>query len=108
MSDRGILAAKSNSKEKWRTLHMYTREGRDRDLQQINARFQVIANYINSYNMKETDPNALQYSGVYCSNSVADEFEIFSTNIPDQRKTISELNKCFETCFLLSKSSDNL
>jgi hypothetical protein len=56
--------------------------------------------------MKETNPNVLQYYGVYCSNNAADLFERFSTNTPDDRKTISELQKCVEIDFLLSTSAD--
>jgi hypothetical protein len=108
MSDRGTPAAESKSKPKWPALHMYIGEGKDRDRQQINAWFGAVVNYINCYGIKETDPDVLQYYGVYCSNSAADNFKIFSTDIPDERKIISELNKCFKTYFLPSTSSDDL
>jgi ATP phosphoribosyltransferase regulatory subunit HisZ len=40
---------------------MYTEEGKDKDCQQINTLFQAVTNYMNSYGIKETDPDALQY-----------------------------------------------
>jgi hypothetical protein len=45
---------------------------------------------------------------VYYSNSVADQFEIFGTDTPDERRTIPELMNCYETYFLLSTSLDDL
>jgi hypothetical protein len=38
---------------------MYTGEGKDRDPQQINVWFHAIANNINSYDIKKTDPDRL-------------------------------------------------
>jgi hypothetical protein len=58
--------------------------------------------------MKETNSDVLQYYGTYFSNSVVDQFEIFNTNIPDDRKTIPELKRYFETYFLPSTSLDDL
>jgi hypothetical protein len=100
MSDRGTPTAKSESKPKWPALHMYTGVGKDRDPQRINAWFQLVTNYINNYGIKKTDPDAPQDYGVYSSNSIVDQFEIFSTDITEERKTIPELKKCFETYFL--------
>jgi hypothetical protein len=108
MSDRGTPATESKSKPQWPTPDMYTGEGKDRDLQQINALFRAVANYINSYGIKNTGPDALQYYGTYCSNSVADQFKIFRTDIPDETKIIPELKKYFETYFFSLTSSDDL
>jgi hypothetical protein len=63
MLDRGTPAAESKSKSKWHAPHMDTGEVKGRDPQQINAWFRVVANYINSYGIKETDLDALQYYG---------------------------------------------
>jgi hypothetical protein len=37
---------------------MYTGKGKDRDPQQINAWFQALTNYINSYGIKKSDSDA--------------------------------------------------
>jgi hypothetical protein len=108
MSDRGTAAAESNSKPRWPATHMCTGEGKDRDPQQVITWFPAVANYINNYGMKETDPNAHQYHGVYCSNCTGNLFEMFSTNTPDDRKAITDIKRCFETCFLPSTSSDDI
>jgi hypothetical protein len=50
---------------------------------------------MNSYGIKETNLDALQHHGMYCNNSAADQFEIFSTDTSDEKKTLSELKKCF-------------
>jgi hypothetical protein len=39
---------------------------------------------------------------------MADQFEIFSMDTPDERKTIPEVKKCFETYFLPLTLSDEL
>jgi ribosomal protein S19E (S16A) len=59
MSDRGTPAAESKSNPKWPAPYMYTGEGKDRDPQQINIWFQAIANYMNSYGIKETNLDAV-------------------------------------------------
>jgi hypothetical protein len=87
---------------------MYIEEGKDKDLRQINTWFWAVANYINSYGIKETDLDTLQYYGAYSNNSVVDQFKIFSTDIPDERYTIPVLKRCFETYFLLFTTLDNL
>jgi hypothetical protein len=43
------------------------------------------------------DPYALQYYGAYCSNSAVNQCKIFSTNTPDEQKTIPELKKYIKT-----------
>jgi hypothetical protein len=85
-----------------------TQEKEKTDTQQINAWFRAVANCINSYGIKKTDIDVLQYYGAYCSNSTADQFEIFSTEIPDERKTIPVLKKCFNTYFLPVTTLDDL
>jgi hypothetical protein len=62
---------------------------------------------MNSYGIKETNPDTLQHYGAYFNNSVADQFEIFSTDTSDEKKTLSELKKCFEKYILLLASSDD-
>jgi hypothetical protein len=69
---------------------------------------QAVANNIKSYGIKATDPDVLQYYEAYCSKSITDEFEKFSTDAPDERKKIPELKKCFKIYFLPSISSDDL
>jgi hypothetical protein len=46
--------------------------------------------------------------GAHCSNSAVDQFNIFSTDTPDEGKSIPEYKKCFKTYILPSTSSDNL
>jgi hypothetical protein len=48
---------------------------------------------MNSYGIKETNPDALQHYGAYCSNSAVDQFKIFSTDTPDEKKTHPELKR---------------
>jgi hypothetical protein len=78
------------------------------DPQRIYVSFQAVVNNIKSFGMTTTYPDALQYERAYWSNSAVDQFKIFSTDIPDERKTIPEFKKCFKAYFLPSKSSDSL
>jgi hypothetical protein len=54
------------------------------------------------------NPDSLQYCGAYYSNSIVDQFKIFSTDTSDKGKAILELKNCFETFFLSTILSDDL
>jgi hypothetical protein len=108
MSDRGTQAAKSKSNPKLPAPYLYTGEGKNRDFQWRDTWFQAVANYNISIGIKKTNPDPLQYFVTYCSNSVADQFEILSKDTPAELVTIPELMWNFETYFLLLTSSDDL
>jgi hypothetical protein len=87
---------------------MYSGEGKDRDPLRINSWFRAVGNYIKSFNITDSDPDALQYYGAYCKDSAADQFEIFCSDTENDTKTVPGLKKCFETYFLPSTSIDDL
>jgi hypothetical protein len=53
------------NKPKWLAPHMYGGEGKHRDPLRINSWFRAVGNNIKSFNITESDPDALQYYRAY-------------------------------------------
>ena len=93
-----------SSRLKWPAPFFYTGEGKDRDPLRINSWFNTVRRYISSYEIQDTNQEALQYYGAYCRDKAFEKFAQYDNS--QGEKTDEALKRKFEGYFLPSTSTD--